>query len=76
MRDYNLTLFEACEYLNRSKKSLSRYIWQGLLHPEQIKSQQGTLEYRFSKDDDKKFYIFSQLTVLQEVEDSHTSPFI
>ena len=51
MSDYNLTLFEACEYLNRSKKSLSRYIRRGLLHPEQIKSQQGTLEYRFSKDD-------------------------
>lgn len=55
MSDYNLTLFEACEYLNRSKKSLSRYIRRGLLHPEQIKSQQGTLEYRFSKDDLEAF---------------------
>jgi len=55
MGDYNLTLFEACEYLNRSKKSLSRYIRRGLLHPEKIKSQQGTLEYRFSKDDLEAF---------------------
>jgi len=55
MSDYNLTLFEACEYLNRSKKSLSRYIRRGLLHPEQIKSQQGTLEYRFSKEDLEAF---------------------
>lgn len=51
MSNFNLTLFEACEYLNRSKKTLSRYIRQGLLHPKQTKSQQGTLEYRFSKDD-------------------------
>lgn len=51
MGDYNLTLFEACEILNRSKKSLSRYIRKGLLHPKQVKSKQGTLEYRFSESD-------------------------
>lgn len=51
MSDYSLTLFEACEYLNRSKKTISRYIRQGLLHPQAIKSQQGTLEYRFSRED-------------------------
>lgn len=51
MSDYNLTLFEACEYLNRSKKSLSRYIRQGLLNPKKIRSKQGTLEYRFNKED-------------------------
>ena len=55
MSDYNLTLFEACELLNRSKKSISRYIRRGLLHPQQIKSQQGTLEYRFSKEDLEAF---------------------
>lgn len=55
MSDYSLTLFEACEFLNRSKKSLSRYIRRGLLHPEKVKSQQGTLEYRFSKDDLEAF---------------------
>ena len=62
MSDYNLTLFEACEYLNRSKKSLSRYIRRGLLHPQEIKSQQGTLEYRFSKADLEAFK-------LQETQD-------
>jgi len=51
MSDFNITLFEACEYLNKSKKSLSRYIRQGKLHPRRIKSKQGTLEYRFSKAD-------------------------
>ena len=51
MSDFNITLFEACELLNKSKKSISRYIKQGLLHPERVKSQQGTLEYRFNKAD-------------------------
>jgi len=55
MSDFNITLFEVCELLNRSKKSISRYIRRGLLHPERVKSQQGTLEYRFSKDDIEVF---------------------
>lgn len=55
MSDFNITLSEACKLLNRSKKSISRYIRQGLLHPEKIKSQQGTLEYRFSKADIEAF---------------------
>lgn len=55
MSDFNITLFEACELLNRSKKSISRYVRKGRLHPEQIKSQQGTLEYRFSKEDLEAF---------------------
>jgi chromosome segregation ATPase len=62
MSDYNLTLFEACEYLNRSKKSVGRYIRQGKLHPQRIKSQQGTLEYRFSRADLEAFK-------LQETQD-------
>lgn len=41
--------------MNRSKKSISRYIRRGLLHPERVKSQQGTLEYRFSKADIEAF---------------------
>jgi hypothetical protein len=55
MEDFNLTLFETCEFLNRSKKSISRYIRKGLLHPRQVKSKQGTLEYRFSKEDIEAF---------------------
>lgn len=55
MSNFNLTLFEACEYLNKSKKSISRYVRKGLLHPRRIKSQQGTLEYRFSKADLEAF---------------------
>ena len=67
MSDYNLTLFEACEYLNRSKKSLSRYIRRGLLHPQEIKSQQGTLEYRFSRAD---LEAFRQDETRQETQDT------
>jgi len=55
MSDFNITLFEACEFLNKSKKSISRYIRRGLLHPQKIKSKQGTLEYRFSKADLEAF---------------------
>jgi len=55
MSDFNITLFETCELLNRSKKSISRYIRRGLLHPQRVKSQQGTLEYRFSKADLEAF---------------------
>jgi hypothetical protein len=55
--DFNITLFETCELLNRSKKSISRYIRRGLLHPQEVKSLQGTLEYRFSKDDIEAFKI-------------------
>lgn len=49
--DYNITLFEACEILNKSKKTVSRYIRRGRLAPLKVKSQQGTLEYRFTKAD-------------------------
>ena len=55
MNNFNITLFEVCELFNRSKKSISRYIRRGLLHPQEIKSKQGTLEYRFSKDDLEAF---------------------
>ena len=49
--DYNITLFEACEILNKSKKTVSRYIRRGRLTPLKVKSLQGTLEYRFTKTD-------------------------
>jgi len=55
MNNFNITLFEACELLSRSKKSISRYIRRGLLHPKKVKSQQGTLEYRFNKADIEAF---------------------
>ena len=52
---HNLTLFEACERLNKSRKTVSRYVRRGLLHPIRVRSQQGTLEYRFSEQDLEDF---------------------
>ena len=71
MSDFNITLFEACELLNRSKKSISRYIRRGLLHPQEIKSKQGTLEYRFSKADLEAFK--TQEVLKPEQKDSELS---
>ncbi len=55
MSEYNLTLFEVCELLSKSKKTVSRYIRQGKLNPKEIKSKQGTLEYRFYLEDIENF---------------------
>jgi len=46
-----LTYTEACKLLGKSRKTISRYIKKGLIKPERIKSQRGTLEYRFKKAD-------------------------
>ena len=53
--DYVLTLFETCEILNKSSRSVSRYIRKGVLNPMGIKSRQGTLEYRFSRNEIEAF---------------------
>jgi len=53
--DYNITLFEACQVLKKSKRTVSRYIKNGWLNPERIESQRGTLEYRFSQANLLKF---------------------
>ena len=57
MSEFNLTLTQACDYLSKSPKTLSRYIKKHLLFPEKGRSKQGTLEYRFSKDDLDAFKI-------------------
>lgn len=46
-KDYNITFFEACKLLKKSRKTISRYIQKGLLKPKRVKSKKGTLEYRF-----------------------------
>jgi hypothetical protein len=47
--EYVLTLFEACEILNKSARTVSRYVRRGLITPMSIRSRKGTLEYRFSR---------------------------
>lgn len=74
MSDFNITLFETCELLNRSKKSISRYIRQGLLHPEKVKSQQGTLEYRFTKADIEAFKALEALNTDETRQDETGQP--
>lgn len=49
--EYTITFFEACGILKKSRKTISRYIKKGLIKPERIKSQRGTLEYRFNQAD-------------------------
>jgi len=47
--DYVLTLYEVCEMLGKSSRTITRYVQRHILHPRALKSCQGTLEYRFSK---------------------------
>jgi len=53
--DYNINLSRACKILQKSKRTISRYIKSGWLNPEKIKSKQGTLEYRFNRNNLLKF---------------------
>ncbi len=46
--DFTLTLFEVCEMLNKSTRTITRYIQRNILHPRHSRSRKGTLEYRFS----------------------------
>lgn len=47
--DYLLSLYEVCEILGKSTRTITRYVHKHILHPRGIKSRQGTLEYRFSR---------------------------
>lgn len=67
--DYVLTLYEVCEMLGKSSRTITRYVQRHILHPRALKSCQGTLEYRFSKreirqvrDSEKKLrpYLFAE----------------
>jgi len=51
----NVTLSEACKLLGKSRRTVSRYIKNGLIKPERIKNKLGTLEYRFNRSDLLKF---------------------
>lgn len=46
-----VTFIEACKILKKSKRTVSRYIKKGLLNPDKIKTEKGTLEYRFSQSE-------------------------
>lgn len=50
-----LTTPEVCAYLNKSDKTIQRYVRKGVLHPELIKSDHGAAAYRFSKKEVEDF---------------------
>ena len=52
-----ITLSEACKLLNRSRKTLGKYIKEGKLKPERVLSKRGTLQYHFRKADLDRFII-------------------
>lgn len=52
----NLTLQEFAGMVDKSVRTISRKIAKGDIRPRIIKSQQGTLEYRFSEDNVKAFF--------------------
>ena len=52
---YNYTAKEFCGIVGISPRTLTRLIKKGIVNPRQIKSKQGTLEYRFSDTDVKAF---------------------
>ena len=51
----NLTLSEFAGTVDKSIRTITRKIAEGKVHPKFVKSQQGTLEYRFNETDVKAF---------------------
>ncbi|MBU4361940.1 helix-turn-helix domain-containing protein [bacterium] len=47
----DITFIEACKILGKSERTLSRYIRKGLINPEKVKSDRGTIQYRFNQAD-------------------------
>ena len=47
---------EYCGIVDKVRKTISRKIKQGKIHPIIIKSHQGTKEYRFTSDNVKAFF--------------------
>jgi len=52
-----INFIEACKILGKSKRTLSRYIKKSLIIPEKIKSQKGSIEYRFNRAELEAFKI-------------------
>jgi len=47
----DLSLKEVCERLGKSRRTVSRYISNGLLNPDKIKTERGLYEYRFDQSE-------------------------
>ena len=54
MTKTDLTLKEVCQELGKSRRTVSKYIKDGLLKPEKITSSKGTVKYKFDPSEIKK----------------------
>ena len=63
----DITFIEACKILGKSERTLSRYIKNGLINPERIKSERGTIQYRFSQADLESLKIPGKDKIRQDI---------
>jgi len=69
MTKTDLTLKEVCQVLGKSRRTVSRYIKKGLITPERIKSQRGSVEYRFSQVDLERLKIHGTDKIRQDIRE-------
>lgn len=67
MQKSDLSLKEVCGILGKSRRTISRYISNGVLKPTKEKSDRGTLEYRFSQADLENLKIPGKDKIRQDV---------
>lgn len=65
----DLTFIEACKILKKSRRTVSRYIKKGLITPERIKSQKGSVEYRFRQSDLESLKIPGKNILRQDIRE-------
>lgn len=54
-QQYTFTFKDVCQELDKSRKTISKYIKADLLHPKKAKSKRNTLSYMFNKVDLQAF---------------------
>jgi len=67
MKNKDITFTEACKILKKSKRTVSRYIKKGLINPEKVKSEKGTIQYRFNQADLERLKTPGQDKIRQDI---------
>jgi DNA-binding transcriptional MerR regulator len=49
-KEKDIDIYQVCNILGKSKRTISRYIKKGLLNPEKVRGQKG-IEYRFNRSE-------------------------
>jgi DNA-binding transcriptional MerR regulator len=62
-----ITFLEASKILGKSERTLSRYIKKGLINPEKVKSNRGTIQYRFTQAQLDNFKIPGRQDTTQDI---------